>query len=62
MMDTTFYLKYIIYLFCINLNERMSFLVDPQQHSFVPGRHSSDNIVIVKKFCHSMCVRKGGKL
>lgn len=39
----------------------MKKLVAPTQCSFVPGRHSSDNIIIVQKAIHTMRNKKGGK-
>lgn len=39
----------------------MKKLVAPTQCSFVPGGHSSDNIIIVQEVIHSMKRRKGLK-
>lgn len=39
----------------------MPSLVAPQQCSFVPGKHSSDNIIVAQDVFHSMRSRKGKK-
>ncbi|CAL1358445.1 unnamed protein product [Linum trigynum] len=39
----------------------MGNLVHPTQTSFVPGRHISDNIIIVQEVVHSMGLKKGRK-
>lgn len=39
----------------------MSALVAPNQSSFVKGRQSSDNVVIVQEVMHSMKIMKGKK-
>ncbi|XP_057419026.1 uncharacterized protein LOC130713258 [Lotus japonicus] len=43
------------------LRSAMGDLVSPNQCSFVPGRHSSDNIIIAQEVFHSMRSRKGAK-
>lgn len=35
--------------------------VAPMQSSFVPGSHSSDNIIIVQEIIHTMCKKSGNK-
>lgn len=37
----------------------MRLLIGPQQCSFVPGRQSSDNIIITQEVVHSMKCKKG---
>lgn len=36
-------------------------LIEPSQCSFIPGRHSSDNIVIAQEIFHTMRIMKGRK-
>lgn len=43
------------------LKKFMDFLVMPNQSSFIPGRHSSDNIIIAQEIFHSMRRMKGKK-
>lgn len=39
----------------------MQNIISPTQCSFVPGRHSSDNIIIAQEVIHSMRIKKGNK-
>lgn len=36
-------------------------LVDPLQASFIPGRHTTDNILIAQEMVHSLQASKSGK-
>lgn len=39
----------------------MTKLIGPAQSSFIPGRLSTDNIVVVQEAVHSMRRKKGGR-
>ena len=43
------------------LRPYMNNLISPNQCSFIPNRHSSDNIVIAQEIIHIMKKKKGGK-
>lgn len=45
----------------MRLKTLMSKLIGPAQASFIPGRLSTDNIVIVQEAVHSMRRKKGKK-
>lgn len=53
--------KIITKIIANRLKRFMPSLVAPQQCSFVPGRHSSDNIVVAQEVFHSMRSKKGKK-
>lgn len=51
--------KMITKIISHRLKRHMSYLVSPNQCSFVPGRHSSDNIVVAQEIFHTMRSLKG---
>lgn len=53
--------KIITKLLGRRLRALMEDLVSPHQCSFVPNRHSSDNIIIAQEVIHSMRSKKGAK-
>lgn len=53
--------KIITKLLARRLRTIMEDLISPHQCSFVPNRHSSDNIIIAQEVIHSMRTKKGPK-
>lgn len=53
--------KIITKILASRLRQVMEQILSPVQCSFVPGRHSSDNIIIVQEVIHSMRTKKGRK-
>lgn len=53
--------KIITKVMVLRLKEVMPLLIGPAQASFIPGRLSTDNIVIVQEAVHSMRRKKGRK-
>ncbi|QHO46030.1 LINE-1 retrotransposable element ORF2 protein [Arachis hypogaea] len=53
--------KVVTKILAKRLQTLMAKLVRPTQTSFVPGRHSSDNIIITQEVIHSIRNKKGGK-
>lgn len=53
--------KVVTKIIATRLRGIMSKLVAPMQCSFVPGRHSSDNIIIAQQVIHSMKKKTGMK-
>ena len=43
------------------IKTHMPTIISPNQCSFVPGRHSSDNIIVAQEVIHSMKTMKGKK-
>ena len=54
-------LKLITKIMANRLKPLMQSIISPTQCSFVPGRHSSDNIIIAQEAMHSMRLKKGNK-
>ena len=54
-------LKLITKIIANRLKPLMQSIISPTQCSFVPGRHSSDNIIIAQEAMHSMRLKKGNK-
>lgn len=53
--------KTITKMMVLRMKELMTRLIGPAQSSFIPGRLSSDNIVVVQEMVHSM-KRKEGRI
>jgi hypothetical protein len=53
--------KVVTKIIATRLNQVMEHLISPAQASFVPNRHSSDNIIIFQEVVHSMRIKKRGK-
>ena len=54
-------LKIITKTMVLRLKEVMNKLIRPAQSSFIPGRLSTDNILVVQEAVHSMRRKKGRK-
>lgn len=51
--------KIVTNIVATRMRHFMGTLISPNQCSFVPGRHSSDNIIIAQEIFHSMRLKKG---